>query len=133
MSEKVSLRARFEYAGYHFNKAYEKGFLLFQDIIFAPFRKLKLWVRYSFFNTEGYNSRIYSYENDLLYSFSIPEFHGNGQRFYINLKWSPSSRVTLYLKSGCTIHTGASSWGSGNDVTNGNRRTELRGLINWRF
>ncbi len=133
VSEKVSLRARFEYAGYYFNKAYEKGFLLFQDILFAPFRKLKLWVRYSFFNTEGYNSRIYSYENDLLYSFSIPEFHGNGQRFYINLKWSPSSRVSLYLKSGCTIHTGASSWGSGNEVTNGNRRTELRGLINWRF
>ena len=133
VSKKLLLRTRFEYAGYHFVKAYEKGFLLFQDIVYSPSMNLKMWFRYAWFNTDGYNSRIYSYENDLLYCFSIPEFHGSGSRFYLTLKWSPSSRITLYLKAGCTIHSGASTWGSGNDLTNGNQRNELRGLINWRF
>ena len=133
VNEKLLLHTRFEYAGYHFNRISEKGFLLFQDIVYEPWRKLKVWFRYAWFNTDGYNSRIYSYENDLLYSFAIPEFHGNGQRIYITLKWTTSPHLTLYLKAGCTIHNGAASWGSGNDVTDGNQRTELRGLLNWRF
>jgi len=132
-SEKLTLRTRFEYAGYTFNKVHENGFLAFLDMVYTPLPKLKIWLRYGWFNTDGYNSRIYSYENDLLYSFSIPEFHGSGHRFYLNLKWSPTSRITAYLKGGCTIHNGTSSWGSGNDITDGNRRTEFRGLVNWRF
>ena len=133
VSEKLTLRSRFEYSGYLFNDVHEDGFLVFQDFIYAPFRRVNLWFRYAWFNTDGYNSRIYAYENDLLYSFSIPEFHGNGHRIYLNLKWSPTSRITAYLKAGCTIHDGVSSWGSGNDVTSGNNRTELRGLLYLRF
>ena len=133
LSKRLLLRTRFEYAGYNFAKDDEKGFLVFQDMVFEPSQKVKIWLRYAWFNTDGYNSRIYSYENDLLYTFSIPEFHGNGQRIYLNLRWSPSSRITAYLKVGCTIHNGESSWGSGNDITAGNQRTELKGLLNWRF
>ena len=133
VSNKITLRTRFEYAGYSFNSTREKGFLVFQDFLYTPVPKLKMWLRYAWFNTDGYNSRIYTFENDLLYSFSIPEFHGSGHRIYLNLKWSPTSRITVYLKSGRTIHNGASSWGSGNDVTEGNSRTELRGLLYYRF
>lgn len=133
ISEKLTMRTRFEYSGYSFNEENEDGFLVFYDIAYAPFRKLKMWFRYVWFNTDGYNSRIYTYENDLLYSFSIPEFHGNGNRIYLNLKWNPTSRITFYVKSGCTIHNGVTSWGSGNDVTGGNKRTELRGLVYFRF
>jgi len=133
LSRRLLLHTRFEYAGYNFAKDNEKGFLVFQDLIYELSRNLKIWVRYAWFNTESYNSHIYSYENDLIYTFSIPEFHGNGQRIYLNLKWSPSSRLTAYFKVGCTIHNGEDSWGSGNDITAGNQRTELRGLLNWRF
>ncbi len=133
LSEKITLRSRLEYAGYSFYDVHENGFLFFQDFVYSPIRKLKMWLRYAWFNTDGYNSRIYTYENDLLYSFSIPEFHGKGSRIYLNLKWLPASRITAYLKAGCTIHDGALSWGSGNDVTPGNKRFELRGLLYLRF
>lgn len=132
-SGKLTLRSRLEYAGYSFNDVCEKGLLAFQDIIFAPYQRLKVWFRYAWFNTDSFNSRIYTYENDLLYTFSIPEFHGSGHRIYLNLKWSPSSQISAYLKAGCTIHNGASSVGSGNDFTPGNRRIELRGLLYFRF
>ncbi len=130
---KITLRSRFEYAGYAFNRLHEKGFLAFQDILYAPFRQLKMWFRYAFFNTDGYNSRIYTFENDLLYSFSIPEFHGTGQRIYLNLKWNPTAKITAYLKAGYTLHQGVTAWGSGNDITPGNNRTEIRGLLYFRF
>jgi hypothetical protein len=133
LSDNITLRSRFEYAGYSYNGMHENGFLLFQDVVYTPNPKINLWLRYARFKTDGYNSRIYTYENDLLYSFSIPEFHGNGHRVYLNLKWSPVSRITAYLKTGCTIHEGVSSWGSGNDVTSGNKRIELRGQLYFRF
>ncbi len=133
INERLTLRSRFEYAGYSYYDVKEKGYLLLQDIIYSPFRQLKMWFRYAWFNTEGYNSRIYTYENDLLYSFSIPEFHGTGQRIYLNLKWSRNSRISAYLKAGLTIHNGVTSWGSGNDLTAGNKRTELRALLYIRF
>ena len=133
LSEKFTLRTRIEYAGYSFNDVNEDGFLVFQDILYTPFRKLSLWFRYAFFDTDGYNSRIYTYENDLLYSFSIPEFHGKGHRLYLNLKWSPSSLITAYVKAGYTIHDGVSSWGSGNDITTGSIRFEMRGQLYFRF
>lgn len=132
-SNKLTLRSRFEYAGYSFNNVNENGFLLFQDFLYTPFRHLNLCFRYAWFNTDGYNSRIYAYENDLLYSFSIPEFHGTGHRIYLNLKWTPATWITAYLKTGCTIHQGVSSWGSGNDITLGNNRIEVRGQLYFRF
>lgn len=133
VSEKVTFRSRFEYAGYAFNDLNENGFLAFQDILFKPSRKINLWFRYAWFKTDGYNSRIYAYENDLLYSFSIPEFHGAGHRIYLNLKWKPTSHITAYLKGGVTLHNGATTWGSGNDLTNGNSRSEIKALLYLRF
>ena len=132
-SNKLTLRSRVEYAGYSFNHANENGFLLFQDFLFAPFKKLHMGFRYAWFSTDGYNSRIYAYEDDLLYSFSIPEFHGTGHRIYLNLKWSACKWITGYLKAGCTIHQGVSSWGSGNDLTYGNNRIEVKGQLYFRF
>ena len=133
ISEKVTLRSRFEYAGYAFNNLNENGFLAFQDILFKPSRKVNLWFRYAWFKTDGYNSRIYAYENDLLYSYSIPEFHGTGHRIYLNLKWKPTSHIIAYVKGGVTLHNGATTWGSGNDLTNGNSRSEIKALLYLRF
>jgi hypothetical protein len=133
VSRWLTLRSRCEYVSTRFNQVAEQGWLAFQDVVIAPAKNLTCWIRYCWFNTDGYNSRVYAYENDLLYSFSIPEFHGIGQRTYLTLKWSSSSHTTLYLKSGLTIHTGAESWGSGYDVTPGDKRVELRGLFAWRF
>ncbi|MEI6140308.1 MAG: helix-hairpin-helix domain-containing protein [Mariniphaga sp.] len=133
VNEKVTLRSRIEYAGYSFNGINENGFLAFQDFLLKPSRKITIWLRYAWFKTDGYNSRIYTYENDLLYSFSIPEFHGSGHRIYLNLKWRPTSRITAYLKGGLTLHNGATSWGSANDLTLGNSRSEVKALLYFKF
>ncbi len=87
----------------------------------------------AFYNTEGYNSRVYSYENDLLYYFAIPEFHGKGIRSYINLKYQPLKLFTFYFKAGYTLRDGATSMGSGNDATQGGHRYDVRGQICLKF
>ena len=133
LSDKLIFKNRIEYAGYTFHNLTENGYLIYQDVVYSPFTKFDLCIRYAWFNTDGYNSRIYTYENDLLYGFAIPEFHGKGHRIYLNLKWKPSQSLTTYFKVGYTIHSGEDSWGSGNDLTMGNSRTELRAEIYYRF
>ncbi len=130
---RVLLKNRIEYAHYAFSNLKENGWLIYQEAVFMPSRKVDFRFRHVWFNTDGYNSRIYAYESDLLYYFSIPEFHGTGQRIYLNLKWRPAERITACFKAGYTLHRGANSWGSGYDETKGNSRTEIRGEICMRF
>ena len=133
ISKNLVLKNRFEYAGYSFYNVNENGFLLYQDINFSLFKKIDVWTRYAWFQTDGYNSRIYTYENDLLYYFAIPEFHGKGHRIYFNLKWQPNRKITTYLKAGQTLHDGALTWGSGNDQTKGNYRIDVRAEVCFKF
>ncbi len=80
-----------------------KGMLMLQDLNYR-FRKMPLtiWIRYCIFRTDDWNSRLYAYENDLLYSFSIPALSGNGIRNYIMLKWDIKDLAELRIKYGLT-------------------------------
>ena len=79
------------------------GRIMFQELSFS-FRQVPvtLWVRYCLFNTDDWNSRIYTYENDLLYSFSIPALAGEGSRSYIMAKWKIADLAELRIKYGMT-------------------------------
>ena len=133
VNEKFQMRSRFELVQYGYRAVKEKGYLFFQDLILSPSAKLKCWFRVAYYHTDGYNSRVYSYENDLLYYFAIPEFHGEGVRSYLNLKWQPCRLMTFYFKGGYTLRDGVSSMGSGNDTSPGNHRFDIRGQLYLKF
>ena len=80
-----------------------KGFLMLQDVSYK-FRQtpVTLWLRYCIFNTDNWDSRLYSYENDLLYTFSIPALSGEGTRSYVMVKWEVSDIAELRIKYGLT-------------------------------
>ena len=79
------------------------GRIMFQEINYS-FRHVPvtLWVRYCMFNTQDWNSRIYTYENDLLYSFSIPALAGKGSRSYFMAKWKIGDLAELRFKYAIT-------------------------------
>jgi len=80
-----------------------RGAALVQDLNFSLRQiPVTLWLRYCVFNTDTWDSRIYTYENDLLYSFSIPALSGEGSRSYIMAKWEISSFADLRVKYGIT-------------------------------
>ena len=80
-----------------------RGILFLQDLRFrfakAP---LTIWARYCIFNTEDWDSRIYTYENDLLQSFSIPALSGRGTRSYIMINWEAGKHSELRVKYSVT-------------------------------
>jgi hypothetical protein len=75
------------------------GMLLLQDFNFR-FRKVpvSIWFRYCIFKTDNWDSRLYTYENDLLYNFSIPALSGDGNRSYVMLAWEAAKFADVRLK-----------------------------------
>jgi hypothetical protein len=86
VSDKLMLITRMEYK--IANPSESRGSGLVQDLNYN-FRKIPLtiWLRSCVFYTGSWESRIYFYENDLLYSYSIPAYSEEGSRSYIMTKW----------------------------------------------
>ncbi|MEZ4980879.1 MAG: hypothetical protein R2769_04680 [Saprospiraceae bacterium] len=88
--------------------------------------------RLAYFATDGYNARIYAYENDVAYAFSIPSYFGTGTRFYANFRYKFRGGLTLEARYAQTFRT-EQGIGSGNDFIDGNTRTDLRLQARWNF
>ncbi len=100
----LTLRSRIDYK-MSFPKE-SSGTLLLQDIV-CRFRRVPVsfWFRFCVFNTADWDSRLYTYENDLLYSFSIPALYGKGSRSYLMIKWEIREFAVLRIKYGITSKT----------------------------
>jgi hypothetical protein len=103
----------------------EEGFLAFIEGT-HKFKKLGSNVRLQYFETGGFDSRIYAYENDVLYSFSIPAFFDKGFRYYFNLNYDISKHFTCWLRWAQTIFKNKENIGSALDQINDNKRTEIK-------
>lgn len=101
-SESVRLRARLEQSYYHNFEGGEQGLLMYQDARWQPSRKLRLDGRVTYFDTDGYASRLYAYENDVLYSFAVPALSGRGIRCYALASVRPVLGLMLQFKYGYT-------------------------------
>ena len=126
-------KTRMELSWYDFVQQ-EKGFLAYQDVIY-DWKKipLKTTFRFLVFDTDGYNSRIYTYENDLLYNYAIPAFSGQGIRSYLLLKYSLLKNLTVWLKYGITIYSDKNTVGSGYTEIIGNKKSEIKLQLRWKF
>ncbi|RZK17823.1 MAG: helix-hairpin-helix domain-containing protein [Pedobacter sp.] len=90
LNKKWSFQNRAEVSQYKKGDANrEFGYLIYQDIDYSPmFSKVTGNLRIAYFNTPSYNSRIYAYEDDVLYSFAFGMYSGKGFRTYFNLKYN---------------------------------------------
>jgi hypothetical protein len=85
-SKSITLRNRVEVLNLHQGDALKQsGFLCFVDVLYKPMMKPYAFnIRLQYFEADSYDSRVYAYENDVMYQFSIPAFYGIGYRAYIN-------------------------------------------------
>ena len=122
--------------GHSFFEAEEKehGILLFQDLIYQfPSTDVKLYGRFANFNTDSFDSRVYAYENDLLYNFSVPAFYGKGSRWYAMVSYAPIRNIKFWVKGSQTIFSDREQISSGNTAIDGNTRTDLKLQAQWSF
>ncbi len=95
-----------------------------------------------FFETDNYDTRIYSFEPDLLYNFALPDFYGRGLHYYVNLhadllrstrQAANHLRLSAWLRWDQTFYTDVSTIGTGLDEIPGNHRSEIKAqvLVQW--
>jgi len=133
VSGAVSFENRFEYVIYDDGKK-ENGFLIYQDITFKPLSfPLSVSGRFVLFDTYSYDSRIYTYEDDVLYYFYIPAYFYKGTRFYFVLRYKVFRGMDVWLKFGQTYFANRKTIGSGLEEIDGNVRSEIRGEVKFRF
>ncbi|MDX9882481.1 MAG: helix-hairpin-helix domain-containing protein [Prolixibacteraceae bacterium] len=135
VNDQWSLKSRAEFSGFKTEKGNaENGMLLLQDIKYKAVRvPFSCQLRLLWFDTEGYNARLYAYENDLLHSYSIPVLSGKGVRAYLNARIGILKQTDLWLKLARTQYLDQQTTGSGPDQIKGDKKTEIKFQIRFRF
>jgi Helix-hairpin-helix motif len=134
LTKTLELRNRVEFSNFESQNTKTKGFMTYQDIIYKPLSSpLSLSMRYTIFDIDDYNSRIYAYEDDVLYSFSIPGFYNKGNRYYIILNYKGIRHVNIEAYWSRTSYTNINTIGSSLEEIKGNTRSEAKIQIKYQF
>jgi hypothetical protein len=85
------------------------------------------------FNIDSYNARIYVYENDVLYAYSIPAFQNKGMRYYAVVRYTLNRHFDIYARFAQTTYDNIKEIGSSLEQILGNTRSELKLSVRLKF
>jgi hypothetical protein len=127
LGDVLTLRNRIEYVYLKKSNAQiENGVLIYQDVAWKP-KKLpfELFLRYALFDTGGYDSRIYAYENSAQYIYAVPSYYYEGNRFVGMAKFSFLKHIDVWLRYGVSLFEDRQSIGSGSEEILGNSKRDI--------
>ncbi|MCF8369413.1 MAG: helix-hairpin-helix domain-containing protein [Bacteroidales bacterium] len=127
VTKNVLMRNRLEYL-VNANTAGEKanGYLVFHDVKWDLNAGLGFFFRYAVFDTDTYNERIYAYENDLLYAFSVPAYYYKGNKGVFMIRYQIKNYLACWLRYSHLWVKNKTSQGSGLDYIDGNNKSEIK-------
>lgn len=115
------------------NLAWQRGYVLSQDVQVQARRGLLLAARYALFDTDDYDTRQYIFEQDVLYAVSIPALYGQGTRVYALAQLTLNKHFTLWLRYADTRYRHQSTVGSGLELIQGAARSEATAQVRYRL
>ncbi len=132
LAEGLQIRNRIEVSIHKKGSITEEGYLIYQDLLYNPMQsRFSGNFRFALFSTSGYNSRLYAYENDVLYGYSVPALQNKGIRFYLNGRWNLRRGLDVWMKYGITKYTNVDEIGSGLELISGNIKSDVK--VQFRF
>lgn len=113
---------------------WQKGYLFFQDLTVRLIKfPVNVIFRYALFDIPGYSQRIYTYEPEVLFGYSIPAFYGKGHRLCLLLNGRITSHLSWWVRGAFTSYYDRCLIGAGLDQIEGNIKYELTGQIRLRL
>lgn len=107
----------------------KKGFIAYQEVLCKPPGfPVSGSFRYAVYDTDNYDARVYSYENDLFSAVSIPAFSGRGTRWYLNLTWRVNKWFRLEGRYEQTLQTRAVT---SSNIVGDRNFIKLQARFNW--
>ena len=110
----------------------ERGWAAGQQLSYSH-RWLKVNAAFSYFDTDSYDSRLYTYERGLLYTFNFPMLYGQGIRYMLTARAQLGSNLMLAAKVGVTDYFDRSVTGSGLQQVNGSSLADVDMQLRWKF
>jgi hypothetical protein len=110
------------------------GYLISQTFSYKiPDRRLSVGLLYALFDTDSYNERIYAYESDVPYGYSVPAYYGKGLRCLVLAGWGPFRFLEFWVRYAHTWYSDRNIIGTGLDQISGNTKSEVEVQIRFRF
>lgn len=114
---------------YPMNQNRRSGILLYQDIILNfPKPNISIHARVAYFDTDSYDERLYAYENDVYYAFSIGSYYYKGIRGYLLLRYK-YKWISLWLRVTQTYYIDRQVISSGLTQIDKPHKTEIKAQI----
>lgn len=132
----VKLKNRVELIDYKLdNNKTQKGYLAYQDVSYNKVGSpLSVTLRYSIFQTDSYNTRIYAYESDMPGAYSILSNYDRGSRFYIMLDYNLTRKIEIWVRYAQTYYDNKRviSEGALTEIQ-GNTKSEIKAQLKFKF
>lgn len=129
----LRLQTKLQYNGFGIeNTSKSDGYAFIQDIE-TKIKRCQIKGRLAYFNTDSYDSRIYAYENDVLYAVSFPAYYGKGWRYYLIGKMPISRNLDAWIRLAQTNVSDRATLGSGTSEIESNRKTDLKIQLKYSF
>ncbi|PWE01451.1 hypothetical protein DDZ16_00425 [Marinilabilia rubra] len=112
---------------WHFVKSDEQnenGKMLSQDIKWKN-NKLSITGRFALFSASDYLARLYAYEPHVLYMFSVPAYSGKGARYLLLVNYRLLNNLHLWLRAARWQYSDRETIGSGNQLIDADKKTQL--------
>ncbi len=132
IAEGLIMKTRVQTSKMQLNGNTTSGFAIIQDVGYS-FWRLRFDARVAVFDTDNYDNRIYTYEKDLLYTFSIPAYAGNGLRSYFMLRYKINRILSLWIKYARFSYPYQSTIGSGLNEINEPVRSDIKTMLKINF
>jgi hypothetical protein len=104
--------------------------MILQDAQYS-FNKFRFTGRIALFETDDYENRQYTFENNVLWTFSLPANSGQGMRYYILGQYQFNSQLTGYFRFSRTNYTDRETISSGLQAIPFPHQTETTFLLRY--
>lgn len=127
IGESFYLKSRVEYVNIQRpSSKTEHGVVLSQDFSYRP-KKLpfELTFRYALFDTDSYDSKIYTMESNALYVYSSPAYYYQGNRAYLLLRIKLVRNIDFWARYGIYLYSNRDVIGSVGEQINGPIKSDI--------
>lgn len=124
-SKDLRFRTRIQFSTFDFDQRTTRGITMIQDVQWDAGR-ISLTARHALFDTEDYDNRHYTYEDDVWLAFSVPAYADTGIRNYFIAEFKVTGHLSIWLRYSRTMYTKKDIIGSGLETITGKQKNDIK-------
>jgi hypothetical protein len=130
VSKNFFLRSRILTSRLKIEENITQGLMILQDVQYGQ-KKWRLTGRAALFDAETFDNRLFAFENNVLWTFSLPSFFGQGMRYYFLGQYQFTPKLTAYFRFSKTSYTDRDVISSGLQRIDGPNQTDTALMLRY--